>query len=104
VARVTLRLIGDRHVKLLTAVTGALLTVVGTFVLIGAAIEAGQAAADAGTYELYCSDTPVGNVAFNDVVTTGTMSPANPVGGSQFSLTNYQTKIPVPQSVVDLTP
>ena len=34
--------------------------------------------ADSAPYELYCPGTPVGDIALNDVVTTGTVSPQDP--------------------------
>jgi hypothetical protein len=54
---------------------------------------AAPAFADSQPYELYCPGTPVGNVVINDVVTTATISPANPSAGQQFNVTNYQTKL-----------
>ena len=51
-------------------------------------------------YELYCPGTPVGDIALNDVVTTGTITPASPAPGSTFNLTNYQTTVAIPASLV----
>jgi hypothetical protein len=56
--------------------------------------------ADSAAYELYCPGTPVGNLVFNDVVTTGTISPSAPAAGEHFQLTGYQTTLVLPSSVV----
>jgi len=53
-----------------------------------------------GPYELYCPHTPVGDLVFNDVVTTATISPGTLSAGDQFQVTGYQTKIPLPAGVV----
>ncbi len=60
----------------------------------------GSAYADTAPYELYCPGTPVGNIAINDVVTTGTITPASPSAGGQFTVTNYQTKASVVATLV----
>jgi len=52
-----------------------------------------------GPYELYCPGTPVGNLAMNNVVTTGTISPA-PSVGQTFDLTDYQTMVTLPTQIV----
>jgi len=52
-----------------------------------------------GPYELYCPNTPVGNVVLNEVTTTATLSPPDPSPGDQFSVTNYQTQVPLPASI-----
>ncbi len=52
-----------------------------------------------GAYELYCPETPVGNLVLNDVSTTGVLSPADPTSGEQFSLTGYQTTLTVPVGI-----
>ena len=75
---------------------------IGATVLMGAlsavAVGAGSTAAFADTpsYELYCPGTPIGNVVLNDVVTTGTLT----ASGSSVNLTNYQTKVTIPQNLV----
>ncbi len=56
--------------------------------------------ADSSAYELYCPGTPVGNIALNGVVTTGTITPASPASGSTFNLTNYQSTVLLPSSIV----
>ena len=53
-----------------------------------------------GPYELYCPHTPVGDLVFNDVVTTGTISSSNLSAGQSFSVNDYRTTIPVPPGVV----
>ena len=83
----------------MASVAGVMLTLTGMLVLVGAAVEAGQAGADTAPYELYCPGTPVGDIALNDVVTTGTISPSTPSVGSSFQLTNYQTSVALPASL-----
>src|SRR5579863_3025693 len=56
--------------------------------------------ADSAPYELFCPATPVGNIVLNDVVTTGTITPASPAAGQPFELTNYQSMVPLPSSIV----
>ena len=56
--------------------------------------------ADSAPYELYCPGTPVGNIALNGVVTTGTITPAAPASGSTFNLTNYQSTVVLPSAIV----
>ncbi len=51
------------------------------------------------SYELYCPGTPVGNVVLNGVVTSATLSPADPTSGQSFSLDNYQTVVNLPASL-----
>jgi hypothetical protein len=53
----------------------------------------------AGPYELYCPGTPVGNIALNNVNTTGTITPADPTAGEQFTLTGYQNTLTIPSSI-----
>ncbi|HTT85758.1 MAG TPA: GDSL-type esterase/lipase family protein [Acidimicrobiales bacterium] len=55
--------------------------------------------ADTAPYELYCPSTPVGNIVLNDVVTTGTLSPANP-SARPFSVAGFQVQLTLPPSVV----
>ena len=64
------------------------------------AASATPAFADSSPYELYCPGTPVGNIVLNDVVTTGTITPASPASGAQFNLTNYQSTVVLPSSIV----
>jgi hypothetical protein len=52
-----------------------------------------------GPYELYCPKTPVGNIALNDVVTSGTVEPTSLSAGDQFNLSGYQTQIPIPAGI-----
>ena len=53
-----------------------------------------------GAYELYCPHTPVGDLVFNDVTTSATISPATLSAGDQFQVTRYQTDIPIPPGAV----
>jgi len=53
-----------------------------------------------GAYEMYCPRTPVGDLVFNDVVTTGVVSPQGLWAGDQFDLVQYQTRIPIPSGIV----
>ncbi len=69
----------------------------GMFALFAAS--ATPAFADSSPYELYCPGTPVGNIALNGVVTTGTITPASPASGSTFNLTNYQSTVIIPSSI-----
>jgi len=50
-------------------------------------------------YELYCPSTPVGDIALNDVVTTGSITPSSLNQGDQFQVTNLQTQFTIPQNV-----
>ncbi|MGH9917568.1 MAG: hypothetical protein ACRD6W_01645, partial [Nitrososphaerales archaeon] len=52
-----------------------------------------------GAYELYCPGTPVGNIALNNVSTTGTITPPDPTSGEQFTLTGYQNTLTIPSSI-----
>jgi hypothetical protein len=52
-----------------------------------------------GAYELYCPNTPVGNIALNDAMTSATLSPAAPSAGQSFSVTGYQTMVNLPASL-----
>ena len=52
-----------------------------------------------GPYELYCPQTPVGDITLNDVTTTATLSPADPAPGQQFNVTNFQAQVPLPSSI-----
>jgi len=63
------------------------------------ALPAAGAFADTPAYELYCPKTPVGDIVLNNVVTSGTISPASPAAGSQFNVTNWQTTANVPQQL-----
>ncbi len=55
--------------------------------------------AGSSPYELYCPGTPVGNIALNDVTTTGSITPAAPAVGDQFNLTGFQTTVALPSSI-----
>lgn len=71
--------------------------------LAGAGVQqllSGAASADTSAFELFCPDTVLGNVVFNDVVVSGTMSPAAPAPGQQFTLQGFEEKVPVPADVM----
>ena len=53
-----------------------------------------------GPYELYCPHTPVGDLVFNGVTTTATISASSLSAGQQFQVSGYQTQIPLPSGVV----
>ncbi|HTZ08943.1 MAG TPA: hypothetical protein VMB72_07715, partial [Acidimicrobiales bacterium] len=54
-----------------------------------------------GAYELYCPHTPVGDLVFNGVTTSASLSGSSGLAaGGSFSVTNYQTHIPVPAGLV----
>jgi hypothetical protein len=64
-----------------------------------AALGSPPAAADSSGFELYCPGTPVGDVVLNNVVVTGSISPAAPSAGQAFSLTNFQVQANIPSSL-----
>ena len=47
-------------------------------------------------YELYCPSTPVGDIAINDVVTTGSITPTSLNEGDTFQVTDLQTQFSDP--------
>jgi len=79
-------------------VTGLVAGSGGVFAMFAAT--AAPAFADSSAYELYCPGTPVGNIVLNGVITTGTITPASPASGAQFNLTNYQSTVLLPSSIV----
>jgi hypothetical protein len=83
-----------------TALAASAVLLAGGVSVLMTTLAAPAAFADSQKYELYCPGTPVGNIVLNDVVTTGTISPASPASGQQFNLTNYQVQVNVPQSLV----
>jgi hypothetical protein len=74
---------------------GASAVVLGTGgVLIASSVISNPAAiADTSAYELVCPLTPVGTVVIDNVVTTGSLSPAQPTSGQSFSVTGFQTQV-----------
>jgi len=84
------------------SIVGALALVVGSSLVAGVVTQAltTSAFADTAPYEIYCPNTPTGNVVLNDVTLTGSLSPANPTTGQQFSLTGLQTQEKLPAAVV----
>jgi lysophospholipase L1-like esterase len=84
------------------ALLGASALLLGASMLTASLIIGGEtsaAFADTAPYELYCPGTPVGNIVLNDVVTTGTLSPANP-SGTFFSIAGFQVRLNLPADVV----
>ncbi len=55
--------------------------------------------APTGSYELYCPGTPVGNIVLNDVTTTASI-PTDLSPGQGFSVSNFQTEVGLPSSIV----
>ncbi len=54
-----------------------------------------------GPYELFCPQTPIGDVVLNEVTTTATLSPPDPSAGQQFNVTNYQSQVPLPATIAE---
>ena len=84
------------------ALAGTLALGAGIAMLTGAAIDAamGPAYADSAPLEVYCPGTPIGGIVLNDATVTGTISPAAPTSGQQFSLQGVQEQVTVPASIV----
>ncbi len=84
------------------AMTGLLALSLGIVMFVGALVHSSgtPAFADSSAYELYCPGTPVGNIVLNGVVTTGTITPASPTTGEQFSVTDYSSTVTLPSSIV----
>ena len=81
---------------------GTAVLVLGASMLAASLVVGGAtspAFADTAPYELYCPSTPVGNIVLNDVVTTGSLDPANP-SGRPFGVANFQVQLTVPADVV----
>ena len=93
-----------RFPKLATrlSVVGAVALVAGSMMLVGVAVQmiSAPAYADTAPFELFCTNSPIGDLAFNDVVLTGSLSPASPSAGQQFSLTDFQAQVTVPPDIV----
>jgi len=93
-----------RFPKLATrlSVAGAVALVAGSMMLVGVAVQmiSAPAYADTAPFELFCTNSPIGDLAFNDVVLTGSLSPASPSAGQQFSLTDFQAQVTVPPDIV----
>ena len=83
--------------RLLRVAGAALGLGLSAWVVVGSST---AAFADSQPYELYCPGTPVGNIALNNATTTGSLSPASPSSGQQFQVTNYQTTVNIPSSLV----
>jgi hypothetical protein len=77
------------------------LPIATTIATAGNAVPPPAPSALTGPYELYCPHTPVGDLVLNGVTTTATISPATGLSaGQQFSVTGYQTNIPLPPGLV----
>jgi hypothetical protein len=84
--------------RVTTVVAGVVAT--GASVVVLGVASASPAFADTQGYELYCPGTPVGNIALNDVITTGTITPTAPSAGGTFNLTHYQSTVSLPTQIV----
>ncbi|HVA04707.1 MAG TPA: hypothetical protein VMU64_13305, partial [Acidimicrobiales bacterium] len=84
------------------SVAGAVALIAGSMMIVGVTVQAltAPAFADTSAFELFCTNTPIGNLVFNDVVMTGSLSPAAPSPGQQFSLANFQSQVTVPADIV----
>jgi hypothetical protein len=82
-------------------VFGASLLVIGSSLVLGVVAQSltSPAFADTSPYETFCTGTPLGNIVLNDVVLTGTMSPASPTVGQQFNVTGLQTHEQLPATI-----
>ncbi len=80
---------------------GAIAVVAGSLMIVGVAVQSltAPAFADTSAFELFCTGTPIGNLAFNDVVISGSLSPAAPTAGQQFSVNNFQAQVPIPTPI-----
>ena len=89
-----------KNAPALVGTAGFALLLLGTAIIVSVGAQTSASAlAASGPYELYCPGTPVGNVVLNDATTSGTLSPAAPTSGQQFSLTGYQTVVNLPASL-----
>lgn len=77
----------------------AVLGAVTVSVLSGSGL-ASPSFADTSQYELFCPGSPVGNLAINDVVTSGAISPVGPVAGQPFDVTDYGSTFVLPTAIV----
>jgi len=87
----------SRRGRAVAAVVTGLVGSGGLFAMFAA--QATPAFADSSAYELYCPGTPVGNIAINGVITSGTITPAAPAAGATFNLTNYSSTVVIPASI-----
>ena len=83
------------------SLVGAVALVAGSMMIIGVAVQSLSAPtfADTSAFELFCTNTPIGDLVFNDVVISGSLSPATPAPGQQFNLTGFQAQLNVPADV-----
>src|ERR1700722_11252462 len=84
------------------SVAGAVAIMAGSMMIVGVAVQGltTPAFADTSPFELFCTNSPIGNLTINDVVMTGSLSTASPTPGQQFNLENFQAQVPVPADIV----
>ncbi len=87
----------SRKGRAVAAVVVGLAGTGGMFALFAAA--APSAFATSSPFEVFCPKTPVGDIVLNNVVTSGTITPASPAAGQQFNLTAYSSSISLPSSI-----
>ena len=74
--------------------------VAGCASVVGVLVQqAAPAYADSQPFELYCPGTPVGDIALNGAMVSGSLTPATPASGQQFNLTNFQTTVTLPSNI-----
>ena len=79
---------------------GAIALATGIAMLGGVAVQTltAPAFADTSAFESFCTNSPIGNLVFNDVVISGTL-PRHRRPGQQFSLENFQEQVVIPRPV-----
>lgn len=89
----------DRNISRRAA---GLLVALGSGTVLWTALTLGSSSAwaDTAAYELVCPGTPVGTVVLDNVVSVGSMSPASPSSGQQFSVTGFQTQVSLKGSLL----
>lgn len=80
---------------------GAVALLAGTTMIVGVAVQSltSPAFADSAPFELFCTNSPIGDLVFNDIVVTASLSPPAPAPGQQFNVVNFQAQVPIPQGV-----
>jgi hypothetical protein len=78
---------------------GGALLVLGSLAAVTASGVESPASATTVQYELYCPNTQVGNVVINNVMTSGNITPPHPAAGQPFTVTSYQTVLPIPETL-----
>ena len=91
-----------QHVATRLSIVGALALVIGSSLVAGVVTQAltSSAYADTTPYETFCPNTPAGNIVLNDVVVTGSLSPATPAVGQQFYVNGLQVQEQLPATIV----